>query len=158
MLGLLALAAVDAWAHKFHASLIEAVYNREAGAIEMIVRVFADDLERGVGERRGARYRLGEDEAPVFDYIRARVQFRGEAGDVLPMTWVGMESDVRQVWAYIEIPVEESRLGQLTIANRLFLELFDDQVNTLNLVVGEDKTTLLFRSGEESQTFRRRAR
>jgi len=138
-----------AWGHDFHASLTEARYNAETGSLEVVARVFADDLERGVGRHRGERYRLDVDgQAPVFEYFKARLGFSGAGGRPLALHWIGMEMDVRQVWAYLEIPLDRADLDALILENRLFLESLEDQVNTLNLIVGDDRQTFVFRKGE----------
>jgi hypothetical protein len=149
VLALVAAWAPEALAHKFHASLVEADLNRAAGKLEVGMRLFADDLEAALGRAHGRRVRLDAPNAGalVLEYLGERFVVRDAAGARLELAWVGMEARVDEVWVYVEAPAPETLAGA-RVEDRVFFELFSDQVNTVNLQEGDARTTLVFTRGD----------
>lgn len=143
LLGAVLLATAPALAHKYHASLTTVEWNAENKALEVVVRVFADDLEAAITKSRGTSFQLeSADETAVAAYLAEHVVFR--IGDTrLKPNWVGMEMDVRQLWAYIEIPVPQGIEG-LALHHSVFFDLFGDQINTVNVNVTGTVKSLVF--------------
>jgi hypothetical protein len=144
------LAARPAAAHKFHASLAEVEYNAKERRVEIAVRLFVEDFEEALGKASGRRVRL--DATPdVADlgaaYLRERLTITGPDGRALELKWVGMESKVDEAWVYLEAPSADGLAGA-TVSDRVFFELFDDQVNTVNLKDGARRTTVVFKPGD----------
>jgi len=137
-------------AHKFHASLTQIEVNASASTVEVGIRVFVDDLEEALTRRAGRRVRLettARFDSLAFDYVSASLRIEGANGKRLGFRWIGRESSVDVVWLFVEAPLE----GQLDggrLENNLFFELFDDQVNTVNIKDGKRRTTLTFSTGD----------
>lgn len=135
--------ALPVWAHKYHASLTQIEHNRQADSLEVVVRVFADDLELAVTRAGDKPWRLDSgDEAALWAYVKQKLVF---AEDDKALAWkpVGFENDVHQVWLYLELPLTVAP-EKLSLSNTLFLELYRDQINTVNAVFGAQKTSFVF--------------
>lgn len=135
--------ALPGWAHKYHASLTQIEHNRQADTLEVVVRVFADDLELAVSRASDKAWRLDSgDEAALWAYVKQKVVFA--EGDK-PLAWkpVGFENDVHQVWLYLELPLTVAP-EKLSLSNTLFLELYRDQINTVNAGFGPQKTSFVY--------------
>lgn len=135
--------ALPVWAHKYHASLTQLEHNRAADTLELVVRVFADDLELAVTRAGDKPWRLDSgDEAALWAYVKQKLVFA--TGDqTLDWQPVGFENDVHQVWLYLELPLK-AKPERLTLTNTLFLELYRDQINTVNTVFGPAKISLIY--------------
>lgn len=136
--------------HKFHASLTQIEVNAKARTVEVAIRVFIDDLEEALSLRAGRRIRLetaSDLDALALDYVQSSVKLDAPDGKRLVFRWIGKEVSVDVVWLYVEAPcsgpIDEGRLE-----NALFFELFDDQVNTVNLKDGKRRATLTFSTGD----------
>ena len=147
--------APRALAHKFHTSFTEANYNAEAGTLEVSLRTFPDDLESAVRRRAAgkpsappaARDRKKEFEERVAAYVAETFRVRTPGGDPVKISWVGMDAGVDSAWLYFEVqlPAGTESLG---LSNRLLFDLFDDQINLVNLKTKDRRTALRFERGK----------
>lgn len=136
-------------AHKFHASLTQIDVNASAGTVEVAIRVFVDDLEESLSRRAGRRVRFG---GAAFDelalaLVNESLKLDTAGGERLQFRWVGKESSVDVVWLYVEAPIS-GRLDGGRVENRLFFDLFEDQVNTVNVKEGKSRVTFSFKTGD----------
>ncbi len=139
------------YAHKFHAGLTQLEYNEETRALEIVLRLFADDLENILSTRSGKAVRLDRDpdiESKAHAYIRERFRIKDRTGKILVPRWVGMEYEVDTVWLYLELALPDGPQG-LELRNRVFFDLFRDQVNTVNIKHGKHKKTLIYKWGDD---------
>ncbi|MCS7079375.1 MAG: hypothetical protein NZ585_04895 [Chloracidobacterium sp.] len=151
-LWLAAVAGMSAAAvHKFHASFTTIEYNANSGSLEVLLRVFSDDLESALS--RKARRRIELDRTPniaelVGDYVRERFKLRRMTGDALRLLWVGMEQRVDMTWIYVEAPAPAG-LTDVEALVTIFFELFRDQKNNVSSKDHRGKRhDILFRPGE----------
>ena len=146
------LAAVPAFgrAHTFHAALAQVEYIATERRVEVALRVFVDDLESALSRRAGKTVRL--DVTASFDaltlaYVRGTLAIESDTGAPLELRWVGKESSTDTVWIYVEATCPGG-LDRGRIGCAVFFELFDDQVNTVNVKEGHRRATLTFVSGD----------
>jgi hypothetical protein len=147
---LLALAlAVPVHAHKFHASLTEVEYDAADRTLEIAVRLFPDDLEAALARRSGRRIAIDAEGADrrMLEYLRDTLVITGPRGEAYELSWVGMEATVGTVWVYLQAGAPAGLAGG-RIRNEMFLELFDDQVNTVNVKDGSRRATIVLKAGE----------
>lgn len=147
--------APRALAHKFHTSFTEANYNAEAGTLEVTLRTFPDDLEAAVRRRApaatsappAARDQKKEFEERVAAYVAATFRVQTPGGDPIKISWVGMDAGVDSAWLYFEarLPAGTESFG---LSNRLLFDLFDDQINLVNLKTKDRRTALRFERGK----------
>lgn len=141
-------------AHKFHTSFAEADYNAETKSLEITLRTFPDDLETVVRKRGGKPVALDDKKAfgeRALSYLRETFQLKTAKGERAALSWVGMDAGVDSAWLYFEAQLPEGIEGAQL--NQQFLcDLYDDQLNLVNIKAGERKTELRFERGGEFQT------
>jgi hypothetical protein len=155
------LRAPRALAHKFHTSFTEANYNAEAGTLEVTLRTFPDDLEAALRRRApatpakdqassapsAAKDQKKEFEERVAAYVAETFQLTTAAGEPIKLTWVGMDAGVDSAWLYFEARLPANPDG-VRLRNRLLFDLFDDQINLVNLKTKDKRTALRFERGK----------
>jgi hypothetical protein len=144
--------APRAAAHKFHTSFTEANHNAEAGTLEVTLRTFPDDLESAVRRRApatptAAKDRKKEFEERVAAYVSETFRVRTAGGDPVKISWVGMDAGVDSAWLYFEARLPANP-DALRLRNRFLFDLFDDQINLVNLKAGGRRTALRFERGK----------
>jgi hypothetical protein len=137
-------------AHKFHASLAEVEYNATTGSVEFAVRLFVDDLEASLSREHGRTVRI--DSTSQFDayalaYLNSSISVRDTSGARLQLAWVGKDVSVDVVWVFVEAPAPNG-LDGARIGDKVFFDLFDDQVNTVIVKNHGAHSTLVFKTGD----------
>lgn len=159
MLGAFQIQSTGTAAHKFYLSLSLVEFNPETNSLEISLKVFTHDLERCVGRRFRENLNLAEaDEHPesdslISEYIGEKlVFFCGEAPQA--HKWVGKEVIVDDTWCYFEVPIDCPDNGSIGVTNRLFLEVFDQQLNMMKFSApGLEKQNLDLNAKKDSGTF-----
>lgn len=140
-------------AHKFYTSLTDAEYNRETKSLEISMRVFADDLELALTRRAGKAVYL-DSTANVSDlilaYLRDSFQVKTAKGDGAKLDWVGMETRVDVAWLFFEMKLPEGLAGA-QLRNRLLFEMYEEQINIVNIKSDDKKFDFVFKRGDEFQ-------
>jgi hypothetical protein len=150
------LLSQPALAHKFHESLTQLEYNEQARTVELSLRLFADDLEEILSKRARKKVRIDkaqDSEARTLAYIQDSFELEGRDGKAKTFRWVGMEINVDVVWVYVETDMPEG-LDQARLRNRIFFDLFDDQINRVNVKSGGTRAFFVFKPGDQLGQFR----
>lgn len=142
-----------ATAHKYHFSFTQLEYNSQEKATEIILRVFADDLETAISKRSGKSIKLDNKEATamVTEYVRDKIELKGRDGRAKKLTWVGMEPKVDVVFLYLEAKAPEGVIGA-QFRQQMFFDLFEDQVNQVLFKVDPHKASVDFKQGDGFKT------
>ncbi len=138
-------------AHQFHTTLTRLDYNAKDQTAEISVQVFTHDLENIIEQKTGKRTSLEKTpnaEKLVFEYLNEFWILKNRAGEVKKLDWVGLEAETDAAWLYFETKMPEG-LESATLQNRLFFELYQDQVNLLVAKNGEQKADLAFKAGDK---------
>ncbi|RSK35521.1 DUF6702 family protein [Hymenobacter metallilatus] len=154
-LAFLLTSALVAWAHAYHASIMELRFNPGKQRLEVALKVFIDDLEKELSNGKPAPVRTDQLSRTQLDpllleLLRRSVQFSTRPGTTLPLTLVGLQKEKDAYWLYFTAPLPASATG-VTLRHQLLLELFPDQMNIVNLEAKGQKQSLLFRDGEVQQ-------
>jgi hypothetical protein len=146
-----ALTASSVSAHKFHTSFTEAEYNEKEGSLQITLRTFPDDLENILGRRSGKKSvrldRKKEAEPLLAAYLQEVFQLKNAKGEIVKLSWVGMDAGVDSVWLYFEAPLPGGVTGA-KLRNQFLCDLYDDQVNLVNIKHGDEKHGLTFKNGD----------
>ena len=145
------LTSASATSHTFHASLTHMEYNEQERLVEISIQVFTNDLENILRRRSGRNVRLDKsrDAAQLtLAYLNETVNLKNYDGDLKTLSWVGMEPEADAVWLYVETRMPEGFEG-IEVRNRLFFDLFHDQVNRVHIKYGEKKNDLVFKLGDD---------
>lgn len=140
-------------AHDFYISVTNVDYSEKDHAVQIITRIFIDDMNTVLEERYGVSTRLGtdresaEDRAYLEKYIRSKflVELNGKKATY---TFIGKKYDTDMVLCYLEVPnVKLSDLKQIGIENEILTDIYDDQQNVVHIKVnGIKKSYVLIKS------------
>ncbi len=136
--------AATARAHPFHASIAEMEYNAARGRLEVALCVHPLDLERALHEASGEPIdldRSGDIDRRLTEYLRETLRIRAGSQGPCELRWVGKEITLKEAWLYFEVPVPDG-VDELRLSNRVFFELQADQLNMMNVRIGDQRTTL----------------
>lgn len=154
----LTMTTTTAPAHPIHITVLQLDYNPKSQALELAFKIFADDFESAVNKQNKVVLRLGSDRELqgaanlLFDYIKQHFTLSIN-GKPVSMRFVGKELEGEAVWVYAEA-MSLQMLGTkgtktLTMHNTLLFDLYDDQSNLVNVSVGQQRKSALFRKGKE---------
>ncbi len=138
--------------HEFHASVTQMQYNTKEQAFEISVRIFTDDFEKALSVASGSKVVLNTSPGGITDkndsliekYIRTHFAYTSNQKQTKAIKYVGHETEADANWLYLEMPCSEPFKGGLLKQNVL-MELFDDQVNMVNVQYQGQKKTFVFR-------------
>lgn len=153
--GLLLLVSLSASrpAHDFHASVTQMQYDPKEKTFEISIRVFTDDLEKALSQEPNATIHLNKDsktDVIIERYIRSHFAYRTPQKQSKDFKYVGHEIEADANWIYLEMPFAEPFQGGLLKQN-LLMEMFDDQVNMVNIQYLGQKKTFVFRKNQSVQ-------
>lgn len=149
------LVATCVHAHSVHTSTAEAEYNAETKRLEVSLTVFVSDLELALVRQSEREMRIDQTPAAEFDaqiqaYLAKTFVVTDVAGKVAKMAWVGREMEEASaksgdpaVVLFFEVEMPEGVVGAV-VRNAVFLDLFKDQVNLMQMREGEEKVELRF--------------
>ena len=141
-------------AHPFYVSICQIDFNENTEALEISVKVFADDLLLGLSEKGHKKLYLGEEkEDPKSDeYIYSYLQeaLKLEVNDTkVNYNYVGRELEKDVVWIYLEVE-NVSGLQHINVECSLLTEVLEDQSNIIQLNNGETLKNLLLNKRKKS--------
>lgn len=128
--------------------------DKAAKSFEISIRIFTDDLEKGISEDNNKRVfsiKNNDQNNPFVErYIRKHftltsVQKKAE------VQYLGKEEEADATWIYLEIPFSDNPEGW-KLQNSILMEVFDDQVNMTNLKLPSGPKTFLYKKGQAVQT------
>jgi len=137
-------------AHKFHTSFTEADYNAKEASLQITLRTFPDDLENILGRRSKKSVRLDrkqETEPLLVAYLQETFQLKNARGEIVKLSWVGMDAGVDSAWLYFEALMPEGCAGA-QLRNGFLFDLYDDQINLVNVKHSDKKHALTFKNGD----------
>jgi len=140
--------------HEFYISLSEVRYNLESECYELSLRIFPDDMDRVLEVHNGIRTQLVTElehalaDSLLADYL-LNVFLLVSNGDRVKLTYLGKEAEADVMWCYMESEAldEPSRIG---VDNALLCEVFEDQVNVVQVYVGKWNRGLLLKRGQSN--------
>jgi hypothetical protein len=147
------LLAPASFAHKYHTSVTRVEYNQSERSAEITIQTFTDDLRDVLTKRAGKTVRLEAGKATdrmVFDYLRSAFELKDSAALQSELQWVGMEIKGETVWLYA-LAKMPSGMAKATLRNAFLFDLFDDQVNIVNVLHDGQKSSLVFKRGDGSR-------
>lgn len=144
---------VSAYAHRQKRSVSSVVWNTQTNLLEVTHILHLHDAEQALS-------RIGKLTSPDLTPLRARAQlalyaqehFRltDASGAEIPLSIVGAEVENGQAYIY-----QEAKLAQvpheLYITDTLLLDIYSDQTNLVNISLGGEVKSLVFKSGDHAK-------
>lgn len=138
--------------HPLHTSLTQLTYRAADRAVEISIRAFAEDFHAAVARRPGPQsVQAGEmSDSAAFSYVAAAITLLDRDGRSLPLKWCGLKRIGDLVWLCLEASVPGG-LGGLQVSNRVFFDLFADQINIVQASYAGRRESLLFTQGDHAK-------
>lgn len=127
-----------------HLSMTEVVVDPRSAQLTMTVRLFSTDLTAATS----GLSTVNRDSVTVR-YVMDRLRIRDERTRPISTTSCGVTRRADLVWVCTTASFGASKTIELT--NRVLLELYEDQVNIVQLKTGDRRRTVLYRHGMETQ-------
>lgn len=137
--------------HDFHTSITRMDYNAKEKSFEISIRVFTDDFEKALSKENGGQKFMvnnnDKNDAFVEKYIRKHFALLNAAKQKKAYSYIGKEQEADATWIYIEIPCAEALTG-FSLQNTTMHDLFEDQINLVNLNYQGQKKSYIFKKDE----------
>jgi len=133
--------------HKYYLSVTDVVYNEEQKAVQIITRLFYDDLEDALNERyeQDLRVEATADQAVLDTYLKKyldkKLTFEIN-GEPRTFTFIGKEYEDDQVVCYLEIE-NVTTVETIAINNLVFTDVFSDQKNMVHTDIYNKKKSFI---------------
>lgn len=129
-----AFMAAPAQSHDLHASVTEIAVNPRTGEMEIIHRLFADDLMQALGYEsldETSFYSDPEHIAEIGVYIDRQFRVANPDGLLYAPTFIGAELDGEFAWVYFAGAPPDDQSGFI-VDNDILADVFGDQANMTN--------------------------
>ena len=137
--------------HDFHTSITRMDFNVKEKTFEISIRVFTDDLEKALSKDNGGQKIVvlnnDKNDPLVEKYIRKHFALLTSQKQKKAYAYIGKEQEADATWIYVEIPSPETVTGYV-LQNSIMHDLFEDQVNLVNLNYQGQKKSYIFKKDE----------
>ncbi|MGO3182306.1 MAG: DUF6702 family protein [Aequorivita sp.] len=139
-------------AHKFYVSITKIEYVKEKGSIQIITKIFTDDIENALRMKYDRSISLDskkETEAADEDlkkYILQKIKIKVN-GKPVQLKYIGKEYATDMVVAYLEV-TDVKELKAIEIENKVLMELFPEQQNIIHLKTSKSRRSLILDKDE----------
>lgn len=126
-----------AWLHPLHLSVSDIHYKPENETLEITQRLFADDLEDALREFSGEKVDVFNPRDPdhlkkiIGEYVEQNFDLSLNE-QPLSLNYLGYEREEDAIWVYLEA-TQVPDFNSLSARNTVFFEMFDDQMNLINV-------------------------
>jgi hypothetical protein len=134
-------------AHKFYVSTTKVEYVKERKSIQIISKIFVEDLEQVLQERYSSRVQLDPkketdlDQSYLLNYISQKLKFKINEKEA-QLIYIGKEYDIDILNIYFEIEDVDS-LESIRIENKILIDLFPEQQNIIHFSNEKNKRNLI---------------
>ncbi|MEJ2585112.1 MAG: hypothetical protein P8Z38_08710 [Robiginitalea sp.] len=143
-------------AHKFYVSVTNVAYSAEEASLQIISRIFIDDLENTLKTRYEVDTRLAtpdeseEAEAYIRRYFHSKFTVFIN-GSPVEHTFLGKRYDNDLILCYIEVTgLEKEALKSVGIQNEILTDIYEEQKNLVHFdILGKKKSFVLVRENNK---------
>ncbi|MBP2832148.1 peptidase E [Aquimarina sp. U1-2] len=138
--------------HKFYVSVTQIDYNTNQQSLQIITRVFIDDIEDVLKERYDTNIvLLATKENPNIDqylntYFTKKLRIKVN-GEQVSFNFLGKEYEDDLLICYLEIE-QVSSLTSIEISNEILMDLFEEQQNIVHIKKEDQRKSLILESGK----------
>ena len=145
-----------AGAHKFYVSVTNVAYSEEEASLQIISRIFIDDLEDALKTRYEVATYLatpeesGQAEAYIQRYFNSKFTVFVN-GSPVNYTFLGKRYDNDLIVCYIEVTgIPKEQLKSVGIQNDILTDSFEEQKNLVHFnILGKKKSFVLVRENNK---------
>jgi 6-pyruvoyl-tetrahydropterin synthase len=140
--------------HKFYVSITKIEYVKEKNSLQIITKIFIDDIEDALQQRYDTSISLDTKketkaaDEDVKNYLFQKIKIKVN-GKPLTLDYIGKEYETDMLVAYLEIK-NIKELKTIQIENKLLMEIFPEQQNIIHLKTSKSRKSLILDSDEPS--------
>lgn len=133
--------------HKFYVSTTNIEYVKEKNAIQIITKIFTEDIEQALQERYDSSISLDSKketesvEILLKKYLNQKLKFIVN-GISVKINYIGKEHDMDITKVYFEIE-NISELRSIEVENKVLIDMFSEQQNIIHLKTPESRRSLI---------------
>jgi hypothetical protein len=133
--------------HKFYVSITNIEYVQSEQSLQIITKIFIDDVEDALEKRYGMKLHFDSDseteqEADLLKkYILQKMKISVN-GTPVEYTYIGKEYDIDVVKSYIEVQ-GISEFSKIEIENLVLFDAFEEQQNIIHVKSGDKRRSLI---------------
>ena len=118
--------------HDIHVSNIEIKTTAEGG-LDIIVRIFFDDLQMAMGLQPGQPLptKYSNADELIKNYLNAKLKWTFD-GKVVRPQYIKSKAALPAVWVYLEVKGPLGNAKEIRLDNQILIDQFDDQVNMVH--------------------------
>jgi hypothetical protein len=118
-------------------------------ALTGTIRIFASDLALAVAKRAGANASSdpSSSDSAIMAYVAAMVRLIDAQAHTLSFSGCGIRKSADLLWICVRA-APAGPAAELSLSNQLLCDLFDDQVNVVQVLDGERRQSALFTRGD----------
>jgi len=134
-------------AHKFYVSITTIEYAPKEQSLQLISKIFLDDIEDALEERYGRKFYFNSkketaaDAEVLKDYVLQKLRINVN-GAPAKFDYLGTDYDIDVVKIFIEIPKVKS-FKSIEVENLILLDMFDEQQNIIHVKKNKDRRSLI---------------
>jgi len=133
--------------HKFYVSVTQIEYNQEQKSLQIISRIFIDDIEEVLRKRYDETIELvsEKEEAKIDQYLSTYLNQKlgiTVNGEKMFFKFIGKEYDNDLVLCYLEVE-NVPALKTITVSNQALMDFFDEQQNIIHVKKGKKRKSLI---------------
>lgn len=133
--------------HKFYVSITNIEYVQAEQSLQIITKIFIDDIEDALEKRYGTKLHFDTDsetqregellEAYILQKLKIFVN-----GSPVEMNYIGKEYDIDVVKSFIEVK-GISDFSEIEVENEILFDAFDEQQNVIHVKTGDRRRSLV---------------
>lgn len=134
-------------AHKFYVSITKIEYVAEKNSLQIITKIFTDDMETALKERYSREVSLGTKRETQTDidllqkYLLQKIKISIN-GKPTELKYLGQEYEMDMVVSYIEIQNVKD-LSSIEIENKALMDVYPEQQNIVHFKKGHNRRSLI---------------
>ncbi len=130
--------------HKYYVSVTDIEYASEAKSLQVISRLFVDDIEKVLQERYDDSIKIEHELVDTYieKYFSKKLLIQVN-NELKQFRFIGKEIEGDMVHFYFEIE-NISNIETISVTNKLLFDVFDNQQNITHLKINDKKKSFLF--------------
>lgn len=140
--------------HPIHISVTDINFDKERDALEIVTKIFLDDLENEIRSLKKEEYlditKPGKDRTTddlLKPYLKEHFKLKVNGKDV-EYSYLGHEIETEAIYLYFQVE-KVKKLKSITVENTVLLNFFDDQVNMVHVKVDGKLRSMKMEAGDE---------
>jgi hypothetical protein len=140
--------------HKYYISVTQIEYIQEKQSVQIISRIFIDDLEKAIRHNFGENITLDEDneDSAINTYIEKYINDNLSISinkEPVQFQFIGKEYDGDIVRCYVEI-TDIQNISSFEVSNRMLFDVCDSQQNIVKTKINSKQKSLILTNKKDS--------